>query len=895
MCDHPRFIAGTSGRLCEIGMRTALFDIETNGFKATRVFCMTVIDADTDEEFRFREHTMGDGIRLLESYDRIVAHNGIGFDFKVLRRLYGLNHTDEQCLDSLVLSRVLCGHLKEVDLDVFMQTRDTKTLGISGKLIGRHGIEAWGWRLGLHKGDYAKEMEAKGLDPWAEWNEDMDEYCANDTRVLLKLWKLIIAPHLGGRIFNFPVRVEFHSQRLNRATVATVRHSLPDNAYTVQNIPIAKGLLDAAKASGALDPKVMTSVSRVSFYDVPGFLNSNYTDAGVRHPTGGKLVHVESEKSATIPATGPDYYIRKLGAHSRTKKYQFWHNAEVDPTGDKFRDALRSFVVTPVLHTCPDLVVKLEHYMAWRMEELKQSGILFNVAEAERLAADLKAQSADIEARLRRVFRPKIVVKEVNRRSKLYTMDRPTTGSLARMLEAVAPKFISVSHYFRVSSRQQVGERLIEAGWNPDPEDVTKTGKPKITDDTLGKAVAYFSDHENATLKNAVEDIRLFYLIQKRIGQLATGGQAWLRLADKRGFIHPTIVPCAAVTARGTHSNPNISQVPAIVMVKKPNPDYTDDPKVAQAIAVLREEMANDPKMAALLARIRGAASFNESKEAIVAYNDYIKLPNPTKKELKRLERLVSKTKEIVGWGAEGDWGADSRKLFIVPPGFKQVGADLAGIELRMLAHYLFEFDNGRFMDIILTKDVHEENRKAIGFANRTDAKRFIFAFLYGAGDVKLGSIILPSGSFAQQKVIGRQFRDRLGTGIVGLAELVRKVRVEAAKGRILGLDGRIIPIRAEHAALNTLLQSGGAIVSKVWIRQMLENFNQRGLLYGYDRDYTFLLWSHDEVQYAVKEIHAETVMREAEEAAVRAGLELECRVPINAEGKIGVNWFETH
>ena len=66
------------------------------------------------------------------------------------------------------------------------------------------------------------------------------------------------------------------------------------------------------------------------------------------------------------------------------------------------------------------------------------------------------------------------------------------------------------------------------------------------------------------------------------------------------------------------------------------------------------------------------------------------------------------------------------------------VGADLSGIELRMLAHYLARYDQGRYTKILLTGDIHTENANRIGVSRR-DVKTITYAFLYGAGNRKLG------------------------------------------------------------------------------------------------------------------------------------------------------------
>ena len=88
------------------------------------------------------------------------------------------------------------------------------------------------------------------------------------------------------------------------------------------------------------------------------------------------------------------------------------------------------------------------------------------------------------------------------------------------------------------------------------------------------------------------------------------------------------------------------------------------------------------------------------------------------------------------------EYGADCRALFTAPAGKVLVGADASGLELRMLASYLSNIDGGSYAKKLLEGDIHETNREAAGLPDRPAAKRFIYAFLYGAGDSKIGEII---------------------------------------------------------------------------------------------------------------------------------------------------------
>ena len=223
---------------------------------------------------------------------------------------------------------------------------------------------------------------------------------------------------------------------------------------------------------------------------------------------------------------------------------------------------------------------------------------------------------------------------------------------------------------------------------------------------------------------------------------------------------------------------------------------------------------------------------------------------------------------------------SEYRSCFTVPDGHKLVGIDASGLELRMLAHYMQDPD---YTDLILNGDIHTYNQKAAGLPERNDAKTFIYAFLYGAGDAKIGSII---GGDARA---GAKLKDQFLKATPSLRKLLLKVQRLAAQGTLPALDGRRVRVRSEHAALNTLLQSAGALVMKralIIASQKLEN-------YGYP--YKLVAQVHDEFQVEVPEQYAERVGVIFRNAIREAGRDFEMRCPLDGEYQIGDSWAETH
>lgn len=232
-------------------------------------------------------------------------------------------------------------------------------------------------------------------------------------------------------------------------------------------------------------------------------------------------------------------------------------------------------------------------------------------------------------------------------------------------------------------------------------------------------------------------------------------------------------------------------------------------------------------------------------------------------------------------------FGEECRELFEVPEGKKLVGVDASGLELRCLAHYLAKFDGGKYANTILEGDIHSANQEAAGLPTRDKAKRFIYAFLYGAGNPLLGSII------GKGAASGASIRKKFLAKTAGLNSLTNALKEACKRGYLIGLDGRVLRIRYAYAALNLLLQSCGAILMKKALVILDEDLQNAGYVPGVD--YEFVGNIHDEFQIEVNEGIADTVGKMAVEAIRKAGLFFNFRCALDGEYKVGNNWKETH
>jgi DNA polymerase-1 len=396
---------------------------------------------------------------------------------------------------------------------------------------------------------------------------------------------------------------------------------------------------------------------------------------------------------------------------------------------------------------------------------------------------------------------------------------------------------------FNPSSRAHIERCMRLLGWKP--KEFTEKGKAKLDDSVIEGLIEEFG---------TAGGLPRYLMIEKRLGQLASGdddggSKAWLSCVSPEGRIHAVYNPMGTVTSRASHFNPNIAQVPA----------------------------------------------------------------------------------------GRNPYGKECRQLFYVPTGWKLVGSDTSGLELRCFAHYLAKHDDGAYGKVVLEGDVHWTNLLIMGALPKGTvrdeenklhellrdelAKRFLYAWLYGAGDEKAGTIVLDVCRAAAKldpvegpevykryfgddknpnkrkvKDVGSYVKNIFMRNVPGLAQMVREVKEVAERNDALpGLDKRRLPVRHAHAALNTLLQSAGAIICKRWICDAHDALIKEGFKWGWDGDFVFVAWIHDELQVAVRDGLGDRVGELLTAAARASGTPYGFRIRLDSKYKIGNDWSETH
>jgi len=238
--------------------------------------------------------------------------------------------------------------------------------------------------------------------------------------------------------------------------------------------------------------------------------------------------------------------------------------------------------------------------------------------------------------------------------------------------------------------------------------------------------------------------------------------------------------------------------------------------------------------------------------------------------------------KDGILWKMDGLYAAECRQVFKVPEGKLLVGTDAAGIQLRVLAHYM---NDPVYTEQVIDGDIHTFNMNALGkfCKDRPTAKTFIYAFLLGAGVGKIAEILGCNAAQANKSM--QNFYEALPT----LKRLKSEASRAASMGWMKGLDGRILAIGSEHLALSVYLQGGETVIMRLanlfWQRQAKKegiNFKQ-------------CAWVHDEWQTEVDEHQAHRLGEIQVQSIVDAGKFFKLNCPMDGEAKIGKNWLETH
>lgn len=527
----------------------------------------------------------------------------------------------------------------------------------------------------------------------------------------------------------------------------------------------------------------------------------------------------------------------------------------------------------------PELTIAVENEVARIIKDQELCGVQFDRDKAVALSKELLNEQTRIERRLVETFGswweplddPQIgttAARTTNRALPQHpdvTIRRFSEKTGKELKPYVGPPleecvegqpFVRIEHTtFNPGSRDHLGKRLQAVfGWKP--KKFGRDGKPTVDETTLEEIP------ESVIPKETRQLILDYFVVTKTYGMLSKGRVSWLGLCNKHGLTHGTesrihgrMDTVGAVTRRATHNSPNLSQVPGVKKAKQP-----------------------------------------DGTEAIL-------------------------------YGMAGRYGAECRSLFTADPGWEQTGVDASSLELIDLGHYLHPLDSGKFSERVCdpSRDAHREHAQ-LADMTRADAKTAIYLKVYGGSAYKLSLSLdiepsevpallgyrgLPMLLKGLEKRFDADFVRKLDdtqkakiakarliiikleAGIEGLKDLIEKVQTAAERGWLKAIDGSRIHVRKPHAALNSLLQSAGAISCKLWIYLLHRELAALGLKRGVD--FKQVLWVHDEVQFTHRPGLGPIIKDAAERTLVQAGEMLGLRGRYRTDGKTGKNWMECH
>jgi len=427
---------------------------------------------------------------------------------------------------------------------------------------------------------------------------------------------------------------------------------------------------------------------------------------------------------------------------------------------------------------------------------------------------------------------------------------------------------------FNPASGKQVCERLLSLGWKP--KKFTDKGNPKTDSESLMEAIEELSEYPE------VSALGKYKIIENR----NTKARTWLELSKERGDgkVHGRVNPIGAGTHRCSHYDDNMANVASVVSKKGLVSDFR-------------------------------STDFNSLPKFSIFDNNKVFLS------------LNGEEVEYALKGIDGDFGWDSRACWVSsnPPKTVVVGADASGIQLRALAHYM---NDPEYTKNLLIGDIHTVHQLAAGISSRSLAKTFIYAWLLGAGDPKIGTIVgVSEEEYEDLFKWGMNTKNNWGQPLIDQAVnrlkknnvLVTKKNVAISlkgakvkeqfldrtpalkrlktedipevtkRGYLIGLDGRKLWIPNEHLAMSLYLQGFEAVIMKMAMFLYSEELNKKGIYFKQ------LAFVHDEWVVETYPEYADEVGKTMVESIRNAGKLFSVNCPLDGQYRVGSSWAMVH
>jgi DNA polymerase I len=549
------------------------------------------------------------------------------------------------------------------------------------------------------------------------------------------------------------------------------------------DLPVLRKLYGWAPKGRIVDTLVAARLILPNLTDIDGEVIARTKDAAFGHERG----------RYSIEAFGARLGVPKIGAEI-TDWSQWTPELQARCVGDVAINRALWLFLQPDGYSRAAL--DLEHRVAAICEQITADGVPFDRAAAERLCQQISARQSEIETKLQEQF-PGV----------------------------------------KLASRGQIGQLLESRGWVPEKR-TPKTGKPSIGDElleTIGETYPEFSG------------LSEYYVLKRRIAQIATGNEAWMRHVGTDGRIRGSLIHIGTPHSRAAHFKPNLAQIP--------NPKR-GKPLAAECRSVFRtngdwafvscdQGTLQDRGFAHYLAAFDTGAY----ARSLVSGSDQhwqcataLRLTDEKRDKENKVHTLIRE-------GAK-----QYRYSFLFGAGALRGGQIIAGV--------------------IRSVEAIDPNNPLLDPNNP----------LYG----RLCRNESHPGVVAQ---VGRLALDSFLAATPGLGKLRTNLAEEhRRRGWVEGLDGRRVPTDADYKALNRIVTASEAIICKRWLVDVYDELCSR-FRYGPDGEVYLALWIHDELVAICKPELAETVGEILVRHAVKAGDPYGFRVPLDAEFKIGRSW----
>lgn len=936
-------------------LRTAIFDIESDGLldRITKVHILCITEFETGLKFKFLQHEIEKGLKLLQDADMVVAHNGLGFDIPALFKLYPWFEINGKIRDSLVMTRVMFSHQKE--LDFRLHERGV----LPSEFIGKHSLDSWGYRIGKYKGDYSKKKlaEAKVLGitdedelldyVWGTYTEELGEYCENDVAVTVELWQMLLEQNypefpivFEHEVADLMVRQEANGFPFNRAKALELEAELRSSKEKI----VAECEINF--------PSRMEASSKTTY----GKLREAYNEIDWDSIDNPELEDMVYEMLANYPQDKP---TENITIPKRTLRYK-------DITRG---DRTAGCPFTPVYFKefnpgSRQQVASRLMEQGWEPQDFTEKGnikiddiILKNAAEAFPIASTLAdyfgvnktlGQLADGDNGWLKLVKDtdKIhhYVNPCGAVTGRATHAKPNLGQVpaiskdkdkkikmgrdggwgyeCRSLFTTIPGFVMMgsdlsgielrclAHYMAEYDDGEYAHELLEGDIHTvnmnaaglESRDQAKTFiYACVPMDTLALSVDGWKTYDDLQ----VGELILTY-------NQKTNVKEWKPVLEKVKYENAEIIEMSHNHGFKVRSTPNHRW-----FVNQRRERGHRQGRYMEAQVRTTEEINTE-------SNIIVNAPMNETRDLSANFDniDFNSIPKRETDWVKEVLKMNQKEMRAFLFGflvADGHYQKKSKNSggwnwcqnlgniqeaalvasYICHHGFVHNSIRTDTVNPMMVAHINSKqhITAQRLVKTELSNDdvwcVRTENESWV--IRQDNVITITGNTLYGAGPAKIGSIVLPFGSEADQTRIGKELLDRFMRNMPALKKLMKRLKNEARRGFINGVDGRRLYIRAQHAALNTLLQNAGAMIAKKWILLFEEYMEEKNYVHSWEGDFAMMAFVHDEIQVSVREALAKESGEISQKAAADAGDFFNFKLPVAAEYKIGLHWADTH